>query len=238
MHEGHRVGAVIPAAGEGVRMGAAGPKQFLELEGKPVVAWAVEQFQNTPEVDAIVIATGGSLITKMEGIVAGSNCPKVSAVVAGGEHRQDSVRNGLRALDREGVGIVLIHDGVRPFIGPELIRSVLAGLSKADATIAAMPARETVKLSNGGAIVATTPRREDVWIAQTPQAFRYSDLCRAFERAASDGFLATDEAGLVERMGMKVALVKGSWENIKITSPEDLDLARMIARRRMAHTPY
>ncbi len=236
MHEGAIVGAVIPAAGGGVRMGSADPKQFLELEGKPIIAWALEPFQNAPEVDTIVIATGSSQIGRMERIVADEGASKVSMVVAGGEHRQDSVRNGLRALASKGVGIVLIHDGVRPFVDPVLIGSVLAGLAGADASIAAMPARETVKLSHGGAIVASTPPREEVWLAQTPQAFRYADLCRAIELASSDGFLGTDEAGLVERLGKKVALVKESWENIKITRAGELELARRIARRRKART--
>jgi 2-C-methyl-D-erythritol 4-phosphate cytidylyltransferase len=236
MRDGERVGVVIPAAGAGMRMGPAAPKQFLELEGKPIVAWTIAHFQLSPEVDSIVLAAAEAQIDLMKRIVSEYGYSKVCAVVAGGARRQDSVRNGLRALEERKPDLVLVHDAVRPFIDHTIILSVLGALSVADAAMVAIPVKETVKLAGPDGFVRSTPPREGLWIAQTPQASRYADLCRAFERAAADGVLATDEAGLLERIGKRVAIVPGSYDNIKITTPEDLELAMLIARRTHAHS--
>ena len=227
-----RIGAVIPCAGRGSRMGPGDPKQFLELEGKPIIAWAAERLQSSPLVETIVIAAPGDQIEFMKRIVAGQRLSKVCAVVAGGPRRQDSVRNGFRALDEESGGLVLIHDGVRPFFDPAIIESLLAELSEADAAIVGVRAKDTIKLSDCRQIIRSTPSRDTVWIAQTPQLFRRSDLQAAFERADSEHFSGTDEATLVERLGKSVAIVEGSYDNIKVTTPEDLELARVIARRK------
>ncbi|HYQ86058.1 MAG TPA: 2-C-methyl-D-erythritol 4-phosphate cytidylyltransferase [Bacteroidota bacterium] len=227
-----RIGAVIPCAGRGLRMGPGDPKQFLELEGKPIIAWAAERLQSSPVIESIVIAAPGDQIELMKRIVSDHRLSKVCAIVAGGARRQDSVRNGLRALNEESAGLVLIHDGVRPFVDPAIIESLLAELSQADAAIVGVRAKDTIKLSDGERIVRSSPSRDAVWIAQTPQLFRRSDLCAAFERAESDHFSGTDEATLIERLGKRVAIVEGSYDNIKVTTPEDLELARIIARRK------
>ena len=213
-------------------MGQGDPKQFLELEGKPIIAWAAERLQSSPVIESIVIAAPGDQIELMKRIVSDHRLSKVCAIVAGGARRQDSVRNGLRALMGESAGLVLIHDGVRPFVDPAIIESLLAELSQADAAIVGVRAKDTIKLSDGERIVRSSPSRDAVWIAQTPQLFRRSDLCAAFERAESDHFSGTDEATLIERLGKRVAIVEGSYDNIKVTTPEDLELARIIARRK------
>jgi 2-C-methyl-D-erythritol 4-phosphate cytidylyltransferase len=227
-----RIGAVIPCAGRGTRMGPGEPKQFLELEGRPIIAWAAERLQSSPMVDAIVIAAPDDQIDSMKRVVSDHDLSKVCAVVAGGARRQDSVRNGLRALGEGSADLVLVHDGVRPFIDAAVIESLLAALSHADAAIVAVRAKDTIKLSDGHQIVRSTPARDAVWIAQTPQLFRRADLRAAFERCDLDHFSGTDEASLVERLGKRVAIVEGSYDNIKVTTPEDLELARVIARRK------
>jgi len=213
-------------------MGPGGPKQFLELEGRPIIAWAAEPLQMSPAVETIVIAAPADQTDVMKRIVSEHRLSKVIAVVAGGARRQDSVRNGLRALKEESADLILIHDGVRPFFDRQLIESLLAELANADGAIVGVRAKDTVKLSDGEGFVRSTPARDGVWIAQTPQLFRRADLSAAFERADADRFSGTDEAGLVERLGKRVAIVEGSYDNIKVTTPEDLELARVIARRK------
>ena len=252
MREGARVGVVIPAAGTGTRMGSGGPKQFLELDGRPIVAWTIGHFQRSAEVDSIVVVAGDAQIDAMRQIISDFHFSKVRAVVAGGARRQDSVWNGLRSLgDRgedignrgadvgfHGTDLVLVHDAVRPFIDRKIIQDLLSALSHAEAALVAIPAKDTIKLAGLDGFVLATPPREEVWIAQTPQACRYADLCAAFELAANDGFSATDEAGLLERLGKRVAIVRGSYDNIKITTPEDLELAKLISRRRQAQADH
>jgi 2-C-methyl-D-erythritol 4-phosphate cytidylyltransferase len=232
-----RVGVVIPAAGRGVRMGPRGPKQFFDLDGRPVVSWTIEQFQRCAEVDSIVLVVGDDQIEAMRKIVLEYRFSKVLAVVAGGTRRQDSVRNGLRLLEGIRVEIVLVHDAVRPFIDRKMIQDLLGALSHADAAVIAIPVTDTIKLAGEGGLIHSTPPREELWIAQTPQAFRLGDLRSGFERSDADGFTATDEATLVERIGKRVVIVPGSYENIKITTPEDYELAKLIAGRRRASSP-
>jgi 2-C-methyl-D-erythritol 4-phosphate cytidylyltransferase len=227
-----KVGVVIPAAGRGVRMGPGGPKQFLELEGRPVIAWTIEPFQRCAKIDSIVLVAGEEQIESMRKLVSEHRFSKVFAVVPGGARRQDSVLNGLRSLEERGAEIVLVHDAVRPFIDGNIIHELLAALSHSDAALAAIPAKDTIKLAGADRVVRSTPPREELWIAQTPQAFRVRDLRSAFDRAAAEAVSATDEASLVERLGKRVAIVQGRYENIKITTPEDYELARLIAARR------
>ena len=238
MLQNGRVGVVIPAAGRGVRMGPRGPKQFFDLDGKPIVAWTIEHFQNCPEVDSIVLVVGKDQIGEMRKIVTQYRFSKVLAVAEGGIRRQDSVRNGLRLLEGLSVETVIVHDAVRPFIDVKIVQDVLAALSRADAALIAIPVTDTIKIAGAGGLVQSTPPRDELWIAQTPQAFRYADLRGAFERSDADGFTGTDEASLVERTGKTVAIVPGAYENIKITTPEDYELAKLIATRKRssAHT--
>jgi 2-C-methyl-D-erythritol 4-phosphate cytidylyltransferase len=241
-----KVFVIIPAAGLGTRMLGAGAgktqkpgpsKQFTELSGTPILIHTVRQFMRVAAVSEICIALravemeefGARLQNEFEDVRKGN--PRL---VAGGEHRQQSVGNALGAIPATADDIVLVHDAVRPFVSGEIIQSVVEAAEKYGAAIAGLPAVDTVKqverTSEGALITATIPR-ERVVLAQTPQGFRYSLLKKAFDEAAADGFLGTDEASLVERSGNRVAVVMGSPRNIKITAPADLELAEFFLRQ-------
>jgi len=235
-----KVFVIIPAAGLGTRMASPSSatdkkkspsKQFKQLGGVPILVHTLRNVAASSEVYEIVIVLRKNEIngfrTQLE-----KQYPEILRtrlqVVEGGEHRQDSVGNGLRAVAADSDDIILVHDGVRPFVTPEITNEVIEAAEKHGAAIAGVPASDTVKqverTSEGALITATIPR-ERVVMAQTPQGFRYSVLMKAFEGAAADGFVGTDEASLVERMGHPVAVVMGSPRNIKITTPADMDLA-------------
>jgi 2-C-methyl-D-erythritol 4-phosphate cytidylyltransferase len=235
-----KVFVIVPAAGLGTRMASPSAtkakkrtpsKQFKELGGVPILVHTLRKFVACAEVDEIVIALRKDEIagfrTQLE-----KQYPEILKkrlqMVEGGEHRQDSVANALRAVAADADDIVLVHDGVRPFITQEIIAEVIAAAQKHGAAIAGMPAVDTVKqverTSEGAQVKATIPRASIV-MAQTPQGFHYDILKRAFEDAAADGFVGTDEASLIERSGHPVAVVMGSPRNLKITTPGDLGLA-------------
>jgi 2-C-methyl-D-erythritol 4-phosphate cytidylyltransferase len=227
--------AVIPAAGAGVRMGGKRAKQFLEVDGRPLLAITLARFQAAPSVESIILVVpAGEIDFCRREVVAGFNLDKVEKVVAGGERRQDSVRRGIEAtggrFDR-----VLIHDGVRPLVQTELIERVIEVGRKHGAAIAALPAKETVKEVDSEGIVMRTYDRRRVWLVQTPQVFRYEDIRAAHQKAVQEDWTGlTDDALLAERMGISVAVVEGSEDNIKITTPHDLELAAFLLRRRAA----
>jgi 2-C-methyl-D-erythritol 4-phosphate cytidylyltransferase len=235
-----KVVVIIPAAGLGTRMapvpgGAKGKqkkatsKQFTELGGTPILVRTLRKFVAVDAVAEIWVALREN---EMEGFRARlkneAGLKKKIELVAGGEHRQQSVENALRAISAASDDIVLVHDAVRPFVTAEVIQSVIAAAQKYGAAIAGLPAVDTVKqverTADGAVIKATIPRA-GVVLAQTPQGFRYSVIKKAFDEAAADGFLGTDEASLVERSGQEVAVVMGSPKNIKITTPADMELA-------------
>ena len=235
-----KVIAIIPAAGLGTRMTSApsakgkkpaATKQFTELGGTPILIHTLRKFVASPEVSEICVALRGNEIdgfrTRLEK-EAKDILQKKIHLVEGGEHRQDSVANALHSVSGKDDDIVLVHDAVRPFVTEEIIHHVIQAAKKYGAAIAGLPAVDTVKqverTSEGALIIATLPR-ERVVMAQTPQGFRYDVLKKAFDEAAADGFIGTDEASLVERSGHAVAVVMGSARNIKITAPADMDLA-------------
>jgi 2-C-methyl-D-erythritol 4-phosphate cytidylyltransferase len=230
-------GVIIPSAGRGTRMDAAWPKQFMELEGKSILHRTIGQFQSSPDVDWIVVPAAKEEIDLVQGIVEKHRLSKVCGVVPGGERRQDSVWNGIKALEGRNPEVTLVHDAVRPFITRDLIHSLVLALGEYEGAVLAVPVKETMKLANDQRIITSTPERERVWIVQTPQGFRFPLLRRAYETAANDGFHGTDDASLVERMGVNVKIVEGSYDNIKITTPEDFELARLIVRRTTSGTP-
>ena len=221
-----RVGAVIVAAGSGTRMGA--PKQFLPLAGRPVCEWALQAFLDCPEVEKI------ALVVTPENLAA--HGPRLSSgrvvVVEGGATRMGSVQNGFRALP-EGVEVVAVHDGARPLVTPEVVRATVAEALRSGAAVAAVPAKDTLKKAGADRVVAETPDRASFWQAQTPQTYRTKVLAEALTRFAADAD-ATDESQLVERCGHKVTLVNASYENLKITTPEDLVTAAALLERRGA----
>ncbi len=221
-----KVIALIPAAGMGKRMQAGINKQYLRIGGMPVVGQTIALFQAASFVDDIYVITPEQEIPycRME-VVERYGFTKVRAIVPGGKERQHSVLNGLRAIDgTDEDAVILIHDGVRPFINRHILEHAVATARKYDGALVAVPAKDTVKVVVDG-IVRETPNRETIWLAQTPQAFRYGIIRAAHEIADAEGFLGTDDASLVERMGREVHIVLGDYRNIKITTPEDLVLA-------------
>ena len=240
-----KVIVLIPAAGLGTRMASApagkpakpaASKQFLELDGVPVLIHTLRQFATSAEVNEIIVALRKPEIESFRGRLA-KDAPEIAkkklVLVEGGEHRQQSVASGLSAVSAAADDIVLVHDAVRPFVTNAMIHELVAAAQKYGAAIAAVPAVDTVKqverTAEGALIKATIPR-EKIVLAQTPQGFRYDVLKKAFDEAAADGFIGTDEASLVERSGHPVAVVMGSPRNIKITTPGDLDLAQFFLK--------
>lgn len=219
--------ALIPAAGMGKRMGASINKQYLQLNGMPIVARTISVFERSPLIDAIYLVIPAEEIPYCrEHVVEACGFCKVTAIIPGGRERQNSVMNGLRAM-REHIAdddVVLIHDGVRPLITENLLREAINTARLYDGALVAVPAKDTIKTVADG-IVTGTPDRETIWQAQTPQAFRFGVIYAAHQAAETDQFMSTDDSSLVERSGGRVCIVRGDYRNIKITTPEDLILA-------------
>jgi|SRR5439155_4563957 len=241
-----KVIAIIPAAGLGTRMSfapgtkikkGAPSKQFTELGGTPILLHTLRKFAASPEVSEIIVALRKNEIEgfRLQLEKEGADIPqKKVQLVEGGEHRQHSVANAIAAISAAADDIVLVHDAVRPFVTEEIIRDVIECAKKYGAAIAGLPAVDTVKQVERtavGAVVTATVPRERVVLAQTPQGFRFGVIKRAFDEAAADGFIGTDEASLVERSGHEVAVVMGSPRNIKITTPGDMELAEFFLKR-------
>jgi 2-C-methyl-D-erythritol 4-phosphate cytidylyltransferase len=214
--------ALIVAAGQGLRMGAPQRKQYLPLAGRPILTRTLQAFDRIERIDQMVIAVPPSEKDYCENeIVANAGLKTRVALVEGGAHRQDSVFNGLQQLG-DAEGIVLIHDGVRPMVTAALINACIQGALQWDACIPAVAVIDTPKQIDDRGIIARTLAREHLRMAQTPQAFRLSLIHRAHTEARRLGLKATDDASLVEAMGVAVHVVDGLHENIKITTPEDL----------------
>jgi 2-C-methyl-D-erythritol 4-phosphate cytidylyltransferase len=225
-----RVTAILAAAGHGARLGMR--KQLHELDGRPVAAWSLATIAGCALVTDVIIACEADEREAFAGLARAHGGDKVRAVVAGGVRRQDSVYAALRAAPPD-TAIVIVHDGARPFVTAEQIERIIASATSHSAAILAVPVKDTVKqASEGGAVLRTLPR-ETLWTAQTPQAFAYGVLLRAHEAAERDGFVGTDCAMLVEAAGeTDVQIVEGSYDNMKITTPEDLPVAAHIAAQR------
>jgi 2-C-methyl-D-erythritol 4-phosphate cytidylyltransferase len=222
---------LIPAAGMGRRMGAAVNKQYLPLDDRPILAHTIALFDHHPRVDRIhVIIPAAEMAQCRAEVLEPCDFRKVGELIAGGAERQDSVRNGLLACGAETEDIVLIHDGVRPLLPAMLIDQVIDRVMAEGACVVGVPVKDTIKQVQGGRITGT-PARRFLWQAQTPQAFRFGQILRAHEQAVEDDFCGSDDASLVERLGLPVGIVKGSYRNIKITTPEDLLLARAFLAR-------
>ena len=236
-----KVIVIIPAAGLGTRMAPvssgdkqrkAPSKQFTELGGTPILIHTIRKFAAVDAVSEIWIALRDNEIAafrgRLEKEVKDVLRKKKVELVAGGEHRQQSVESALNAVAAEASDIVLVHDAVRPFVTGEIIQEVIEAAERYGAAIAGLPAVDTVKQverTADGALIKGTIPRASIVMAQTPQGFRYEVIKKAFDEASADGFLGTDEASLVERSGHDVAVVMGSPRNIKITAPADMELA-------------
>ena len=226
-----RVFVILPAAGIGTRMAAAGasaPKQFLELGGQPILIHSLKAFAGVAAVTEILVAVRPQEMERVHQQVAAAGLNGRVRVVEGGENRQGSVANALAALDCADDDIVLVHDAVRPLIDGHTIERTIAAIQKHGAAIVGVPAIDTIKQverTADGAIITGTIPRELIVQAQTPQGATAARLRRAFAEANADGFSGTDEASVLERAGMEVAVVAGSPRNFKITQPGDLELA-------------
>ena len=224
--------AIIPAAGSGLRMENERPKQFLDVDGRPLLAVTLEKFQVCPIIHTIILVVPEKDVAYSESeIVERHRLTKVGKVVAGGVRRQDSVRLGIEASEGD-CELVLIHDGVRPLVAPDLIVRAVEAAQKNRAVITGLAAKETVKEIDQDALVVRTYDREKIWLVQTPQVFRYEDILMAHRRAVEEGWEeVTDDALLVERVGIPVKVVEGSEDNIKVTTPQDLELVQLLLKR-------
>jgi len=212
--------AIIVAGGKGLRFGGRVRKQYLSLQGHPILWWSLRAFQKSPSIAEIILVVPAKDLKRLKRLGA-------ARVVAGGSTRAASVREGLKSVS-PGIGWVAVHDAVRPLVSPELIERTLAEARRHQAAIAACPSKDTVKLADARGRIAESPPRERVWLAQTPQAFERKLLERAHRLGHS--LAATDDSQLVERLGVKVRLVEASPENLKITHPADLVVAQIILK--------
>lgn len=226
-----KIVALIAAAGKGKRMNTRISKPFIPIFGKPILAYTIEKFEKCKLIDKIYLTVNSEekeLCSR--NVIIKYNFSKVQELVDGGETRQDSVYNGLKALDKD-TDIVVIHDGARPLIEETLIRDSIEKAQKYGAAIAAIPIKDTVKKSENNFFINKTLNREEIWRAQTPQTFKYDLILPAYHKAYKDKFLATDDAAILERYGHKVKLIIGSEENIKITTPFDIIVAENFLKK-------
>ena len=223
-----KVGAIIPAAGRGKRIGASIPKQFLEIQGRPLLHHTLTVFASCKLIDYVVLVMPRADVNEV-GKDWMNKYKIVQEVVVGGEQRQDSVYNGFNSLEK-GTDIVVVHDGVRPFTTPQMITATVEEAQQHGAAITAIPVNDTIKQAIDG-FVKQTVSRDGLWRVQTPQAFQHGLLLQAFKKAKEDSYYGTDEGALIEYLGERVKIVPGSELNIKITRKEDLALGESLLSR-------
>lgn len=215
------VSAIIAAGGSSQRLGE--DKLFVLLGDEPLLARTVQPFQKCKLVDRIVVVVNKANLERVRQLLSGEKWSKVQEVCLGGERRQDSVANALKQIGTSDW--VVIHDGARPLVTEDLIERGLEAASETGAAIAAVPIKDTIKVVGADCVVMGTPPRQNLWAVQTPQVFRFNIIMEAYQKAKGD---ATDDAALVERLGFKVKTYMGAYDNIKITTPDDLALARVL----------
>ena len=234
MEKKYRTGAVVLAGGQGKRMQSKVQKQYLMLGGRPLITYALEAFENSRIDEVVLVAGAGEEEYARTEIVEAYGFSKVKAVVAGGKERYHSVYEGLKAL--KGCDYVLIHDGARPLVTEEIIMRAVEGAQQYEACVVGMPVKDTIKLADNQAFAAETPDRARLWQIQTPQAFAYPLIRDAYDRVMGDERLQvgiTDDAMVVEsQTDRKVKLIPGSYENLKVTTPEDLVIASALLAKR------
>ena len=236
-HRKLHVIAVVPAAGIGKRFGSGTNKPFHNLSGKPLLAWSLQVFESVTAVVEIIP------VLKVEDMDMGIDIfeqygfSKIKKIAPGGKERQDSVYSGLKLIEDEDC-VVLIHDGVRPLVEKSLVEELIkhmsdsmSNLEDCDGIIPGVPLKDTIKESEGD-IVKKTLKRDSLWAIQTPQAFHYERIMKGYETAIKEGFYSTDDAALIERYKGRIKIIRGSYTNIKITTPEDLDIAEFFLTRK------
>ncbi|MDQ0418240.1 2-C-methyl-D-erythritol 4-phosphate cytidylyltransferase [Croceifilum oryzae] len=219
------VGVVIPAAGQGKRMGSKVSKQFLLLDGQPILVHTLRLFETHPQVDEIILVMKKEEIRGTEEMLRSYGFAKVKAIVEGGKERQESVHMGLQHCQSDWI---LIHDAVRPFVTHEALDRLIREVKVTKAAILAVPVKDTIKQINSEGWVTSTPARSELISVQTPQGFSRDLIVQAHEKALEDPNWATDDSMLIEQIGFPVKVVEGEYNNIKITTPEDLVLAEKI----------
>jgi len=223
--------AVVPAAGQGTRMGGATRKQYLTLSGIPLLVLSLKVLQRIPSIREIILSVPeDDRDYCWREIVKPFELGKVTQIVVGGQRRQDSVRNGLFAIS-DPPDLVLVHDGVRPFIHDDIVGNSISCAEQTGAAVVAMPIHDTVKRIDAQQVIQETLKREELWQIQTPQIFRYDWLVEAHQQAQQENWEVTDDAALIERKGYPVFVVEGSCFNIKITRPDDLIFGEAILNR-------
>ena len=226
------ISALIVAAGKGQRMGGRVKKQFISLGGVPLLLYALRAFEDFGGIEHIyVVLDEEDFEYCHREIIQKHGIGKVAQLVPGGKRRQDSVWNGLRVMEGR-CDMVMVHDGVRPFVSPGILERLMAAMRDYQAVVTGVPARDTIKRVDGRGVVLDTLDREALFHIQTPQGFRYDIIKEAYEGAVKEGMEGTDDAYFVERMGIQVKVVEGSPLNIKITTPEDIALANWILQAR------
>lgn len=220
-----KVTALIPSAGLGKRMGVERPKQFLTIKGIPILLYTLRVFESTPEINEINLIIHKGEEGYCQKIIEEYHLKKVLKIVFGGKTRQDSVHNGLKEVGTD-TDIVVIHDGVRPFVTEEMIIKSIRIANYSGGAVVAIPVRDTPKSVTEKGIIEKSVNRSNLWLAQTPQTFRLEIIKEGYQKAYVDNFFGTDDASLVERLGYKVKVIEGSYANIKITTSEDIILAQ------------
>ncbi|MEH7413866.1 2-C-methyl-D-erythritol 4-phosphate cytidylyltransferase [Neobacillus drentensis] len=220
---------IIPAAGMGKRMQAGKNKLLLELNGLPILVHTLRVFEEDEACDGIILAIHPQDHKEINGLLQKYQIRKVPDLVMGGDERQHSIFNALKTVKMDG--IILVHDAARPFIQKGHIHLLTQKAVETGAAIMGVPAKDTMKKQKNGVVVETV-ERSSLWAVQTPQAFRISLLKEAYEKAEKDQFLGTDDASLVERLNYPVSIVEGDYDNIKLTTPEDLYFAEAIIKKR------
>jgi 2-C-methyl-D-erythritol 4-phosphate cytidylyltransferase len=218
---------VIPAAGQGKRMKAGKNKLFIELSGIPIIVYTLRVFEEDPDCRGIILSINPAEKDYFNQLIAAYGLKKVKELVMGGKERQQSVYNGLQHADED---IVLVHDGARPFITLGQISELTAAASLHGGAVIAVPVKDTIKKAANKKVLETV-ERSSLWAVQTPQAFRVSILKSAYEQAEAEGFLGTDDASLLERINEQVVIIEGNYDNIKITTQEDLYFAEAILHK-------
>lgn len=222
-------GVVIVAAGTGSRMNMGINKQFIKLEGKEIIYYTIEKFYRNENIEDIVVVVKEEEAEFFRKEILDKYNFKNIKIAYGGKERQDSVYNGLKSLDKN-CNIVLIHDGARPFVSDKIINKSIEEAKENKAVVVGVPVKDTIKVIDNDNNIVDTPNRSLLWAVQTPQTFDYNLLIKSYEDAFKDNFYGTDDAMLVERIGYKVKMVEGSYNNIKITTQEDLNLGNQILK--------
>jgi 2-C-methyl-D-erythritol 4-phosphate cytidylyltransferase len=219
------VAVIIPAGGRGKRLGGVLPKQFLRLGDTPILVASVRVFERLPEVREVLVVAPAAYVSRTTRLLKRARCRKVSCVITGGRERQDSVRLGLEHLST-APDVILVHDAVRPLVTAQMIRGVITAAKNYGAAVVGVPVKDTIKLEGKKGFYTKTLPRHLLWAVQTPQGFLFPLFRHAHVRAAAARVIGTDDAALVERLGIPVRIVQGDQRNIKITTKEDLAFAR------------